>query len=240
MKNAINTIITALCLIGITQNYSMDQETKDLTQALEFGMKNGAFCNNNLTTNGMDLNNMKPATHSVSIVIDRANIGNNKVTIVSDFNKLQNKIGEEGLITIHNALLKQYVLDKDDAFADFEPLAIVFNKTNNTNNKQKLNAIIFARERVNAEQEVHSNNSQPSLATVLQNWSTKDETLYEKFVKSITKKDKNTKNNTSNNKTYLVAAGISISIFVLLYIANKLNLLPDFSKTNLQACPAIA
>lgn len=236
MKNIINTIIAMSCIVSTVQIYGMDQKTamqttlkhlnnstdtsemssKHLEQALNYGIDHNKFCKTDLSHS----NTVAP-THSVSIVKEIATVGNDKVTIIKDINALQNKVGQEGLKTIHDQLMTQYATQQDDVFADFEEplLAILFHTTNKATQQQELSAIICERKFIPATK------LQPSIAKKLHHALTNEDT-YKKLFNNYT--------TDSNNKKspYFIAAGISLSVLVLLFIAHKLNLLPtDFFKT---------
>jgi len=160
----------------------------------------------------MELTTTKP-THSVSIIEDISTIGNNKTNIIFNLDTLKNRVGEKGLTIIYDKLIKQYTTSQNDVFADFEEpfLPICFNEIDKKNNEQKLSAIVFEK------QSITSSISQPSPLEKLQHCLTKDESVYQHL----------SSNNISNkNNPYFIAAGIGVSMLILLFIAHKFNLLP--------------
>ena len=240
MKITINTIVALFfVIIGSSQAYGMESEAakktflgrclypllstetskvdqkKYLDSALEYGVKNDQFCNHNLYSQQADLivlNTLEP-THTVSIVENISAVGNHQTTLIHDLKLLKNRVGKNGLLTIHDALTKQYNISQEDAFADFEKplMAVFFNEIDNKTNKEQLSAIIAERKLI------LSSKTQPSALKKLQHCITKDESVYKTLLP----------NNASNKNTpYFIAAGISISVLLLFFVAHKLNLLP--------------
>lgn len=156
MKNTTSIIITTLCLISATQIYGMEPEKNKKIQPQFFI----AFVHNPII---FDAN--KAADPLKNKSEDKQHcITQNRPTVISDLNALQNRIGEEQLSLIHNELMQQYESQNTILKNSQEDrLAIVFAEFSIQRQLlENLSALVFDKK------SILSSTSQPSTLEKLQ------------------------------------------------------------------------
>lgn len=160
MKNIINTILVLFYLVGANQTYGMEPENQP-TSFIAF-VGNHLILNDNKT---IDSHNKKIAANLHKEKNEAQHcIVQNKATIISDLNALQNRIGKQQLSHIHNTLVERYESQRkifENSQEDRFPIVFVEFPVGEPQS-QKLSALIFDKKLILSSQ------SQPSALEKLQ------------------------------------------------------------------------